>query len=51
LTECYESKNYTKTWSTAMVKELNDERNFELYNSLIIAKDKVELKHIINSFI
>ena len=36
LTECYESKNYTKTQSTQMVKELNDEHNFELYNSFLV---------------
>ena len=51
LTECYESKNYTNVWSTPMVKELNNEHNFELYNSLIIAKDGRELKNMIVHFI
>ena len=51
LVECYESKNYTKVWSTPMVKELNDEHNFELYKSLIIAKDRQELKNMVDHFI
>jgi hypothetical protein len=34
-----------------MEKELNDERNFELYNSLIIAKDGRELKNMVVHFI